>query len=218
MKLSRLKQIIKESIKEIQNKQLLNEEWVYWPNVQSYCEKCAQRGKCCESSGHGLTGAELACTKCKPDEGVGFTIPGSNTTIQLGKGVDKSKFTSDYKKGKGETRPPISPIDPTDRESGLNLQERFQELSGITPLYTNQILLEKKFGWKDIKKAKQYCDDCYDANKCCQFGGGGADYVKINCVTCGKKGRGDDKAPDVKKLSSSEISSKLNSLKDKKDK
>ena len=151
MKLSRLKQIIKESIKEIQNKQLLNEEWVYWHKVQSYCEECVNRGKCCESSGHGLTGAELSCTKCKEDEGVDMSIPGTDTSVILGKGVDKSKWISDYQKGKGETRPPISPIDPTDRESGLKLQERFQELSGITPLYTNQILLEKKFKKGEIK-------------------------------------------------------------------
>ena len=78
MKLSKLKQIIKESIKELRNnKQLLNEEWVYWHNVQSFCEKCALKGRCCESSNHGMTGAELACTKCKEDEGM--TIPGTNT-------------------------------------------------------------------------------------------------------------------------------------------
>ena len=155
----------------------------------------------------------MACTKCKEDIGVEFTIPGSNTTIQLGKGVDKSKFISDYKKGKKGGKKDKKEEVNESYNSKNTLVERFQELAGITPLYAHQILTEKKFGWKDIGKAKRYCDRCYSKNRCCQFGGGGADYVKINCVRCGKKGN--DGEPIIKKLTSAEIKKKLGKLKPK---
>ena len=41
----------------------------------------------------------------------------------------------DDSKSMSKKRPPISPTDPTDKESGLNLQERFHQLAGIKPLY-----------------------------------------------------------------------------------
>ena len=68
MKFKDLKKIIIEEYKKIkfENKQLLNEEWITWGNIHDYCSKCAKRGKCCESSAHGWTGAEMACTKCFP--------------------------------------------------------------------------------------------------------------------------------------------------------